>query len=44
MSEQYIELYDLLDIYEDIETNAGPQFVESFKAALHEATAARYDE
>jgi len=44
MSEQYVELYDLLEIYEDIETKAGPGFVEDFKAVLHEATLARYDE
>jgi hypothetical protein len=43
MEPQYVNLYDLLEIFEDIEIKGGPALLAEFKNVLEEATRARYD-
>lgn len=44
MDTQYTTLFDLFQIFDDIEAKAGPGLLSDFKETLHEATAARYSE
>jgi hypothetical protein len=44
MDTQYTTLFEFVDMFEDIETKAGPGLLSDFKETLHEATAARYTE